>query len=319
MLLLLHGPESYLARQRVRELKEDAIVKGVLVEDIDCGDTDSKEVFYKLNTPSLFDSQKLLIFHDAFLVKEFEEKDIQDILLKANLHTLVFVAKDAKKTSSLFKFLLRHGKSEEFLKLKGIDLKNWALREIKKYDNSLAPEALEELLFSCGDDLERLAQEISKLAAFTYSFVKKEVTKHDVSVLVEKPLEPKIFSTIDAICTRNRKLAIKLLSEHLHKGESPLQLLSMFAWQFRILLSQKDLMERGVPAGEIAQKLKLHPFVAKKNFIAAELFSLNELKELYKRIFSLDLAFKTGKGNPEQLLYLFAISAASKKTSDSSR
>ncbi|MCH8049046.1 hypothetical protein IIC44_03040, partial [Patescibacteria group bacterium] len=166
---------------------------------------------------------------------------------------------------------------------------------------------------------EHLAKEILKLATFKHSSLKREITKDDVFLLVSKPLEPKIFSTIDAISTKNRKLATKLLSEHLFEGESPIQLLSMFAWQFRILLSQKDLMEKGVSAGEIAQKLKLHPFVAKKNFIAAKLCSLIELKEIYKRIFSLDIAFKTGRGNPDQLLYLFVASTASKKTSDSSR
>ena len=319
MLLLLYGSESYLVRQRTRELKKEALKKGVLVEDIDCSKSDLREVLYKFNAPSLFDSQKLLILYDPFSAKEFEEKEIQDTLLKADLHTVIFVAKEAKKTSVLFKFLLRHGKSEEFLKLKGIDLKNWVLREIKKYNASFASGAQDALLLCCGDDLERLAKEIAKLAAFTYSSQKREITKDDILLLVGEHLEPKIFSTIDAIGSRNRKLAIKLLAGHLQKGESPLQLLSMFAWQFRILLSIKDLVEKKISVNEIAQKLKLHPFAFKKNFIAAEQFSLTELKEIYKRIFSLDLAFKTGKGSPDQLLYLFVASTASKKTSDSSR
>jgi len=317
MLFLLHGPETYLLRQRVRELKEEAVKKGVLVEDVDCGDVDIKEALHNLRTPSLFNSQKLLIFHDPFLVKEFEEKEVQDILLKAKAHTLVFVAKEVKKTSVLFKFLMRHGEREEFLKLQEIELVNWAKKEIKKHDTSFTPEGLTALLFSCGNDLDRLEKEVAKLAAFKYSSLKKVITQNDVELLVGEALEPKIFSTIDAILTRNQKLALKLLAGHFHKGESPLQLLSMFAWQFRILLSQKDLLEQEVPVKEIAKQLKLHPFVFQKSLAAAERFSLGELKELYKRIFSLDLAFKTGQGNPDQLLYLFAINAASKKASGS--
>ena len=94
----------------------------------------------------------------------------------------------------------------------------------------------------------------------------KQITKDDIGLLVSREIEPKIFSTIDALAARDRKLATKLLAEHLTKGESPIQLLSMFAWQFRILLSLKDLVERGVEAKEIEQKLKLHPFVFHKSF-----------------------------------------------------
>ena len=312
MLLLLHGPETYLARIRLKELTKQAQAQGALIFTIDCKETDLKEVFYELNTPSLFGSKKFFVFHNSFGTKEFGEKEVQDILLKTDTYTLVFVEQEPKKTDPLFKFLVRHGSTEEFLKLKGRELANFVLKEVKKQEISFAPGALEALLFSCGDDLERLSREIAKLGAFLRFSRTKQITKDDIGLLVSREIEPKIFSTVDAIAARDRKLATKLLAEHLTKGESPIQLLSMFAWQFRILLSLKDLVERGVEAKEIAQKLKLHPFVFQKSFAAAERFSLKELKELYGKIFSLDLAFKTGKGNPDQLLYLFVASAGGK-------
>ena len=319
MLLLLYGPETYLAHKRVRELKEEASLKGALIEDIDCVESDLEEVFLRINTSSLFDTKKLVILRNAFEVKEFEEKELQDTLKNINNHTVVFLAKEPKKTSFLFKFLERHGSKEEFVKLKGVELKSWAQKEIKKHGSAFAPGALEELLLSCGEDVERLVKEILKLTAFTYSSFKKGVTREDVQLLVARELEPKIFATIDAIATRNRKLAIKLLAGHILQGESPIQLLSMFAWQFRILLSVKDLVERKMPGKEIAQKLKLHPFVLQKSLNAVERFSLEELKDVQRRIFSLDMAFKTGRGNPEQLLYLFVASVMLKKSNGPSR
>jgi len=313
MLLLLHGPETYLARIRLQELKEQARAQGALILNIDCKETDFKEVFQELNTSSLFDSKKFLVFHDPFGLSQWGEKEFQDALLKADPHTLVFMAGDIKKTDSLFKFLLKHGSREEFQKLKDIKLKNWIAQELKKQAASFLPETVEALLFSCGDDLERLSREVAKLAAFRRFSRQKQITKDDVLLLVSKELEPKIFSTIDAIAARDRKLATKLLAGHLKAGEPPLALLSMFAWQFRILLSLKDLAERGMPSGEIARKLKLHPFVFQKSFAATQRFSLEELKELYKKIFALDLAFKTGRGNPDQLLYLFVGQAVAKE------
>ncbi|MDA1337428.1 MAG: DNA polymerase III subunit delta [bacterium] len=319
MLLLLHGPETYNIVKRVCELKEEASLEGRLIQDIDCKESDVREVFFNLNTSSLFETKKLLIFRDAFGVKEFEEKEVQDILKKAELHTLVFTATGVKKTNPFFAFLLVHGDNEEFVKLKGVELKRFVEGEIKKQGGSFTKEALDELLFSCGDDLGCLAKEILKLTTYKYSSKEKEVTKEDVQLLAAKELQPKIFATIDAIATRNRKLAVQLLSRHLATGEAPLQLLSMFAWQFRTLLSVKDLMERRAPVSAIAQKLKLHPFVLQKSLSAAKQFSLEELKDVHRRIFSLDRALKTGRGNPEQLLYLFVASAAGKKSNGPSR
>src|SRR3989344_1626400 len=311
MLLLVKG-ESYLARQRVRELKKEALKAGALAEDIDCAQDDAREVFGTLNTPSLFAPQKLLVFHNAFGSSFWEEKDIQEALLKADPHTLVFAAGEVNETDPLFRFLLQKGTIEKFAKLKGPALRTWVQKKCKEHVLSLAPGADDLLMFSCADDAERLAGEIAKLAAFKRFGEDKTVSKEDVLSLVARRAEPKIFSTIDAISAKNRRVATKLLAEHLAAGEAPLQLLKMFVWQFRALVSIKDMGERGVKRGEIARKLRLHPFVAQKSFAAVQRFSFEELKELYRRLFALDLAFKTGKGNPGQLLHLFVGQASSR-------
>ena len=44
MLVLLHGKETYLARARLQELKEQAIAKGAAIQDIDCKEADVREV-----------------------------------------------------------------------------------------------------------------------------------------------------------------------------------------------------------------------------------------------------------------------------------
>ena len=313
MLLLLHGPETYLTRVRLKELKEQARAQGALIYDIDCRETDLREVFQELNTYSLFGTKKLLVFSDSFSANACGDKERPKILLNTVAHTITFVDSDVTIAMSFLKFLSQHGKLEEFLKLEGLHLKNWIISELKKQEVSFALGVDDLLLVSCGDDLERLSREIAKLAAFSRFSRKTKITKDDVLLLVSQQLEPKIFSTIDAIAAKDKKGATKLLQEHLNKGEAPLQLLSMFAWQFRLLLSIKDLEARGVLRQEITRKLKLQAFLARKSFAAAPRFSLKELKELYKKIFDFYLAFKTGRGNPGQLLYLFVARAVAKE------
>lgn len=312
MLLLVHGPETWLSRQRISELKKEAVSRGAFVADVDCGERGANEAFSELNVSSLFSQKKLFLFRDPLLAKGWDTKEIQGVLLKTADHEIVFaVPGEIKKSEPLFKFVQKHGRIEEFKKLAGVQLKSWVQAEVKKHGVPFAPEAQDLLLSSCGQDLSRMAQEIQKLASYRSFPTGGRVSREDVFSLVSFQAEPRIFSTIDAMASKDLKTATRLLSEHLEAGEHPLQLLSLFAWQFRLLLLVKDLEARGTARQDIASKLKLHPFVAQKSFAAASRFSLEELKELYRRIFSLDLGFKTGKGNPEQLLYLFLGQATS--------
>ena len=90
-----------------------------------------------------------------------------------------------------------------------------------------------------------------------------------------------------------------LLKAHLEKGDNPLYLFSMINYQFRNLLVVKDLIERNRPYYTISKTSNLHPFVVRKSYEQAGKFSFPELKKIYRKIFQVDLAIKTGKINPE--------------------
>ena len=140
----------------------------------------------------------------------------------------------------------------------------------------------------------------------------KKIEAKDIDLLVRPKIEPEIFKTIDAISDKNnfnsgKKWALELLHGHIEKGDHPLYLLSMINFQFRNLLVVKELMEKNQPYYSILKTTGLHPFVVKKSYEQAAKFSLKELKEIYKKIFQLDLNIKTGKMGAELALdYLVA-------------
>jgi DNA polymerase-3 subunit delta len=140
----------------------------------------------------------------------------------------------------------------------------------------------------------------------------KEIGAADVDLLVKPKIEPEIFKTIDAIAFNNRwsgkKQALKLLHDHLEKGDHPLYLLSMINFQFRNLLIIKDLMEKNVPYYSLQKITKMHPFVVKKTYEQARKFTFQELKKIYQNIFQVDLSIKTGKINPTAALDFLIVS-----------
>ena len=262
---------------------------------------DFKDQFQQI---SMFQEKKLIILRDIFSNQEFKEKlltegkkfiDSKDVIL-------ISEKKEISSNDSLFKFLKKKAKDQEFKLIKGVGLKNWAKKELEKYKTEINPDALERLIDFVGSDLWRFSNEIKKLV--NYKNKKGKISKEDVELLVKPKIEPAIFKTIDFIASKNKKQALELLKKHLEKGDSPLYLLSMINFQFRNLLMIRDLIEKNTPFYLISKKTNLHPYVVKKSYLQAQRFKLSELKKIYQKIFKVDLNIKTGKIEAETALEL---------------
>ena len=79
----------------------------------------------------------------------------------------------------------------------------------------------------------------------------------------------------------------------------------MINFQFRNLLTIKELIEKKLPYYKIINKSSLHPFIVKKSYQQAQKFTLQELKKIYQKIFETDLNIKTGRLDPQTALDLF--------------
>ncbi len=306
MIIFLYGSDIYRSRQKLKEIVahyKKIHKKGLSFKILDSKEKSFQDFDLELRSVSMFQEKKLLILKNAFFNPDFKTKFLkrkkdyqksQDILLfyEENIPT---------ERDPLFKFLKQFGKTQKFELLKGQKLKNWVKKEFGKYKTEIEQKALEKLIDYIGSDLWRMSQEIKKLVSFRN---KKEIKIPDIELLVRSKIETNIFKTIDAIAQKNKKLALKLLHEHLEKGDSPLYLLSMINFQFRNLLIVKELIERHEPYNTILRKSGLHPFVVKKSYFQSQKFNLQELKKIFQKIFQVDLNIKTGRIDPQIALDL---------------
>ena len=122
--------------------------------------------------------------------------------------------------------------------------------------------------------------------------------------MVRPKIETDIFKTIDAISSKNKREALKLIHQHLEKGDSPLYLLSMITFQFRNLLIIKNLLDNQKSYSFILEKSQLHPLIVKKGYLLAKKFKIEELKKIYQKISQIDYEIKIGKIEPETALDL---------------
>ena len=306
MILFLHGADTYRAHQKLKEIQEKyqaTYPRAIHVRDFDCAETALEEAKSAVETISMFERKKLLIFRNVFQESVFErflfEKKKQ---LEESEHHVVVVFETgeikAKSANPLYRWLKKNTKQQEFLPLSPSKVKMWIEQEFRRYNLRTTPRAQEELARAGGNNLWQLAQEIRKIAAWKRSDSSPQVKESEVTLLVRANGETDIFATIDAIAQKNKKQALGLLYRHLQKGESPLYVFTMLVYQFRTILQIRDMGERKFSTEAMVRTIKLHPYVLKKGLRVSQNFSLQELKRVYENLFALDTGLKTGKVDP---------------------
>ncbi|MFZ2975936.1 MAG: DNA polymerase III subunit delta [Candidatus Moraniibacteriota bacterium] len=311
MIIFLFGDDTLRSSQKISEIKNkflssDKSGSGLSVFDYADESEASGKIVKTINTPNLLAPKRLIIVKNLISKTLAEEsKKILEFLRKKkdlsedkDIVVIFWESEMPKKNNALYKFLVDKNsgsKSQNFEKLAGIKLEAWILKTIKDINPtaSISKSALFKLIAFCGEDNFLLSQEIQKLVSYAGENL---ISEKDVELLVKADLNSNIFATVDALGANNKKEALRLLHEHLKKGDDPFYLLSMFFYQFRNMLKVADLYEKGMRAEyDIARITKLHPFVVKKTLSQMRNFTFGKLKKIYQTLGEIDTAVKTGK------------------------
>ncbi len=298
MIITIFGEDTYRSLQYLKAL-ESKFTKthsGLLVEHVDAVPTDATPVRAAIGSGSLFGDKKLLIIRGAFGLLPVDQKKIVTQLEGASKEKIIVFYESGKTkfTASLGKFLATKDK-KEFTLLAGPALIKEAQRLLAAQKIVIEPAALHALLTRTGTDLWFFDNEIQKLHAFMQG---KAITLQAVESLTAHASDPQIFATIDAIARRNRTQALALIHQHLKNGEDEHYLASMVTYQFRNIITVKYLQQQGRTADEIRKVTRLHPFVISKAQALAQNFAMTDLKKIYNKLASLDVALKSGEIDP---------------------
>ncbi len=302
MLIFLYGQDTYRMQKKLEEMIETykkAHKSGLSLKYFGEENFSLNEIMNETQMVSMFEEKKLIVLRNILSASE-KNDGLADFLKKIKdsegTNIVIYEENKIKATDSLVKFLKKNAKAQEFAPLEGEKLKNWVKKEFSTYKADIKSGVAEKLINFVGNDLWQMDNEIKKLVNYKFH---RHIEEKDVDLLVKPKIESDIFRTIDAMAQKNKRQALSFLHKHLEKGDNPLYLFSMINYQFRNLLIVKDLMERNRPYYAILKTANLHPFVVRKSYEQAGKFSFPELKKIYRKIFQVDLAIKTGKINPE--------------------
>jgi len=306
MIYFIYGEDSYRSKRKLEEIVlgyKKIHKSGLNLIYVDAKESSFKDLYSNFKITSMFAEKKLIILKNIFDDKKFQEDFLKNIDSIEKIEDIVVVYESGvvDKRTKLFKTFEKKVKCQEFECLSPASLKKWVLIEFEKNKVKINPDALDLLTEFVKNDLWQMANEINKLSNYKINSV---VKKEDVELLVRPNTESDIFKTIDALASKNKRLALFLLHKHLENGDNALYLLSMIAYQFRTLLIIKELQDKQIPYATMAKKSGLHPFVVQKSFYLCNQFSMEQLKKIYQKIFQIDLDIKTGKVEAETALDL---------------
>jgi len=307
MIYFLYGPDNFRSKKKLNEIIEEyrKIHKsGLNLIYIDVKEIDFKSFYSNFKITSMFAEKKLIILKNVFLTKnenaKFQEEFLENLNIIQDLKDIVIIYEgDAvDQRTKFFKELKKKVKCQEFKILQPAVIAKWVFNEFENKGIKINADAVALLLSYTENNLWRLSNEINKL--INYLSIGKQIKKEDVELLVKSNIENDIFKTIESLALKNKKEALTLLHRHIENGDNALYLLSMIAYQFRNLLIIKDLMDKKISLSNSG----LHPFVIKKTSYLCRSFSLDQLKDIYQKIFEIDTDIKIGKINAELSLDL---------------
>lgn len=314
MIIFLYGTDTFRSSQKLRELKEkylqdiDPTANSIIyIEGQNFNLSDFKN---STSNSSLFSSKKLYIIKNIFSTKNKSFIDELIFILKKDSNSdNIFIFIDEADESSLiknklFNFLSTQQFVQNFKQLTEKQTVKWINGKMKKLDGNITEAAALKLAAVTDNNLWQIDNELNKLF-----FLKNKNTINDADINenVVGVTTGSIFSFIDAIAAKNKKVAIELMEREIESGQSESFLLAMITRQFKILLQIKDDSCENLNNKQIAQKLKLHPFVVQKSSFQAKNFSLPALKNIFSRLTMLDADFKSGKADLKTFLELLII------------
>ena len=309
-MYLFYGREFYLIENAIKVFKS-TLNEGMIdfnLDVIDGKETSLTQVISSIETLPFMDDRKIIIIKDFELLKgkkkNFSDSDekyfIEYLDNIPETTVLVFIVYgEVDKRKSLVKKIDKSGVVFNCDKLSDMDLFKWVKKKFESnnviIDNPQIMYFIEQEGYrdkSSEKTLSDLENEINKISAFIGK--ENKVTNDIIDKLSQKKVENDIFKLIDYIGERKSSNAIRILNDMIQEGESVLGIFAMIAKQFKVVMQVRQLQLEGHTSKSIAERLKIHPFVAGKALKQANNFSDEIIIDMLNYILENDYKIKNG-------------------------
>lgn len=302
---LLSGEETfYIDKARDKIFKKLQVNKSDVVK-IDCSEKiPIAEIISTIDSAPFFNPKNVVLVKNApFFSAESKSERLEKVLgnmLETNY--VIFTAKSADKRKKLYKIIDKVGVTLEAEPLKSWQLEDWLKEKLKSIGKVMSADVRRYFLERIGVlpeiSLWYLENEFEKICL---SVRDREIKLEDLQRnLLEMP-EVSNFAIVDAINARKTKNAVQILQAQMRNQNNFVLVITVLSRHVRQLLLAKFYLKNKITGKELAQKLEMHPFIAKKFENIVPTYSTKMLEEILIEIADADFNFKIGRAGIESL------------------
>jgi DNA polymerase III subunit delta len=261
------------------------------VEMLTADSTTGDDAVAACNALGLFAGEggRLVVVHGVESWRKADVDAIGDYLKRPTPGAvLALVAEGTLKSPTLVGLAEKHGQVLQFDVPRPANLHAWVRAEFERLGAKADVEAARALVEICGDDVVALASEVDKIVAWAGG---EPVTRRDVEQLAVGGREAAAWALTDAWGARNLPALLAACELALERKDPFLLAVGLASHVGRVRAVQA-LAEEGLRSKEIAARLKLKEFPARKAMGHAEKYTREELDAALVRLAELDAALK---------------------------
>lgn len=279
-----YGEDTYAARQVIGQLADQ---NKATIRWIDKDDLQQQSVVDVVGQQGgLFGALLPVIRDPSMFSKATQEALLSYLQEHTNLELVLWDRESVKRPAPLSKA----GQAQKFSYAGEAATARWVTDQVKQQGGTITSAAAGLLVDRAGQNRWQLEQLIEKILLRTAT-----IAPDVVEAEIDATSEAEIFTTLQAIVRRQKDVAFKHITTLLEAGNSELYILSMLAWQFKILVTVKRGSVAGLNPEAIARKYNLKPFVVTKSLPAVQGLSYDQLLDTLTKILATDVAIKQGK------------------------
>lgn len=284
---LLTGSDRPKVRRALARLRArfDAESVELLTADVTAGE----EAVSALNALGLFGAGRLVVVES---VKRWKKSDIEAVAgylaSPAPGSVLALVPGEPLGDGALADLAARHGEVLVYDIPKPRDPAVWVRGEFTRLEAEASEEGARRLVEIAGDDVMTLASEIDKITTWGGG---EPIGVHEVEALAVPAHDAEPWALTDAWGARDLAATLAACEAALEQREPFVLCLALASHVGRVRAAQA-LAEEGLPTREIAKRLRIKEYPARKAVGHAESYSRDELDAAIVRLAELDAALK---------------------------
>ncbi|MBP2653883.1 MAG: polymerase delta subunit [Firmicutes bacterium] len=213
-------------------------------------------------------------------------------------HVIFTTTEKVDKRRKIYKTVEKSGTVVDFSPLKPKEVRPWIVAKLDELGKKMANDALEHVMAAISlmpqISLGFLNGELEKIALYSKGRV---ISLAEVLSVMATVPEVSVFTMVEAVSQKQLSRALKLLEEQLSTGENSIRLLLLLARQVRLLWQARELTDKGLNSGLVADKLGVPPFVGDKLVRQSRGFTAAKLQATVVALANADRDLKSGRAD----------------------